>query len=297
MLTDHLKLFLNWLEYEKKYSPHTLNSYRRDVCQFQEFLSAFGDDVDHAVVSKSDAKSWIMSLMKEKYHERSVHRKIVSNNRFYTFLISEGITDTNPFQGISKPKIPKRLAGFLEESVMSSVLDQGSYPRDFAGVRDFLCISLLYEAGLRISELIGLQVQSIDGDKNEITVKGKGGKYRIIPVSPNLLDTIRRYQSGHAELFGANPESFLLVTDKGRKLYPMFINRLVKKHLAILANTSKKNPHLLRHSFATHLLNNGSDINAIKELLGHSSLASTAVYTHNSIGRLKQVYKNTHPRK
>lgn len=297
MLTDHLKLFLNWLEYEKKYSPHTINSYGRDIHQFQEFLSAASGSVDYTDVRKSDAKSWIMSLMKDKYHERSVHRKIVSNNRFYTFLVSEGIVGINPFQDVAKPKVPKRLAGFLEESVLESVLDRNAYGTDFSGTRDFLCISFLYEAGLRVSELIGLGWSSVDTKKGEITVKGKGGKYRIIPISEKLVELVHQYNELKVAAFGGAQTQALLLTNSGRKLYPMFITRLVKHHLSILANTSKKNPHLLRHSFATHLLNNGSDINAIKELLGHSSLASTAVYTHNSIGRLKQVYKNTHPRK
>lgn len=293
----HENLFFDYLEVEKKLSANTLKAYKSDIAQFKAFCLLEGlQELDH--VDQYIVRRWVMELVNQKLHANSVNRKVVAVNRFLGFLVKEGVLTQNAAQLVAKPKRPKRLAGFVEESTLEEVLNTEHYSSDFSGLRDQLCIILLYEAGLRISELMGLRHGSVDFNRGEIKVMGKGQKERSLPISNPTLQLLSKYvamKGEHGYTTGSSDP--LLITNKGNQLYAMFLNRLLKQKLGFVTNANKTNPHILRHSFATHLLNNGSDISAIKDLLGHSSLASTSVYTHNSIERLKKVYKNTHPRK
>ncbi|MFY0675568.1 MAG: tyrosine-type recombinase/integrase [Bacteroidia bacterium] len=239
-----------------------------------------------------------MSMLGEGKAESTVNRKLVTLSSFYNFAIKNSLVPTNPMDQINRPKQPKRLAGFIETRVVEKVLNSENFECSFKGQRDRLIVEMLYNTGVRVSELIGLSHGSVDVARKEIKVLGKGNKERYIPVGANVLDIISDYTNyKEHEGFDCSSSSSLLVTDKGQAIYRVFVSRRLDDVLKGYANVSRTNPHTLRHSFATHLLNNGSDINSIKELLGHSSLASTAVYTHNSIERLKDVYKKSHPRK
>ncbi|MCB0736939.1 MAG: tyrosine-type recombinase/integrase [Bacteroidetes bacterium] len=288
---NYLSDFLNWLSVEKRYSSNTVSSYRIDLEQFGQYISNEFGNVNPVEISKLEIKSWVRHLMQLGYSNRTVNRKVVATNRYFTFLQREGYRTDLPTESISKPKIPKRLAGYIEENVMSEVLNSDIYSTRSNALMDRLIIVLLYECGLRVSELINLKWNDVDFSRSEIKVLGKGNKHRFVPLSSGTLNLLNEFRPGSLK------KGFLFYTKNGNCLYPMYISRLTKQVLGVLANIKKCNPHQLRHSFATHLLNNGSDINSIKELLGHSSLASTSVYTHNSIKRLQDIYKSSHPRK
>lgn len=247
------------------------------------------------LAGKTEIKSWLMDLMASGLAASSVNRKLVALSTFYNYQIREELLDSNPVDGVPRPKQPKRLAKFIDRTTVDKVFAPDQFSDDFYGLRQRLIMELLYATGIRVSELMGIRHADVDTSRSEIKVLGKGNKERHIPISSDLIGRIQVYASLKADL--GLPFDFLLVTDKGKQLYPMFVSRQVKDVLKGYANITKTNPHILRHTFATHLLNNGGDINAIKDLLGHASLASTSVYTHNSIERLKDVYKNTHPRK
>lgn len=236
-----------------------------------------------------------MELMGSNLVPATVNRKLVSLSSFYNFHIREGVVLTNPVESVPRPKQSKRLARFIDRTTTDRVFKLDQFSNDFEGKRKQLIMELFYSTGIRVSELIGIQEVDLDKERKELKVLGKGNKERYIPVSPDLIAFVKSFEIEKREL--GFTESHLLVTDKGKPLYPMFVSRLVNEVLQGYSNITKTNPHILRHTFATHLLNNGSDINAIKDLLGHASLASTSVYMHNSIERLKDVYKNTHPRK
>lgn len=298
MSVDWTIKFLTWLEKEKKYSQHTVRSYHTDLQKFKLFLKLQFETESMLDVGKSEIRTWIMSMLSEGLAESTVNRKLVSLSTYYSYGLKNEIVEKNPVELISRPKQPKRLASFIEESTLSAVLDSNNYSHDFDGMRSQLVLELLYNCGLRVSELIGLSFKDVDYSRSEVKVLGKGNKERSIPIGGNLVSLIKNFSViRNNEGFNSMPNDKLIVSDKGTDAYPMLISRIVNKVLKRYANVSKTNPHVLRHTFATHLLNNGSDINAIKDLLGHESLASTSVYMHNSIERLKDVYKNSHPRK
>lgn len=290
--------FLDWLRKEKKYSDHTVTSYQSDLTKFREFLVEQFDTESMLSVGKAEVRTWIMSLLGQGLAESTVNRKLVSLSSYYNYGLKSNFVDVNPIDDISRPKQPKRLASFIEWAVIAKVMAPENFEQTFEGQRDRVILELLYNTGIRVSELIGLKHGAIDAIRSEIKVLGKGNKERFIPVGSRILNILERYKDFKIESgFDVNQSSFFLVSDKGEPTYRVFISRRLDEILKGFANVSKSNPHTLRHTFATHLLNNGSDINSIKELLGHSSLASTAVYTHNSIERLKDVYKKSHPRK
>ena len=288
--------FLNWLTYEKRYSKHTINSYKNDLDQFINFLETNFEVSEPREVKSAFIKSWIVFLIESKYSTTSVRRKLVSVNSFFKYLLKEEEIDNNPASNIQGPKNPKRIVKYLEEEELNGVLDNFDFEDSFEGIRDKLIIDLLYGTGIRLSELIGLEKSNLDLQKKVVKVRGKRNKERIIPINDTLTNTIKIYLSKISESMVSSSSKYLLLTSKGKQLYPMLVYRTVKKYIEEYASRTGISPHALRHSFATHLLNRGADINAIKELLGHASLAATQVYTHNTIDRLKNVYKQAHPR-
>lgn len=288
-------IFLKYLQYEKRYSTHTLISYKNDLDQLQQFLDSNYpetsiDDVNHAIL-----RDWIISLAESGLNENSINRKLVTLRSFYKFLLKRGSIDKSPVTKISNLKTKKGLPKFVREGDMNLILDHDLFEDNFKGKRDHLILEILYGAGIRLSELINLETKRVDVVNNSLKVLGKRNKERIIPITRNLCALIKSYISLKNEEFNGNVIEYLIVSNNGEKSYPMMINRIVKKYLQG-ASVDKKSPHTLRHTYATHLLERGADLNAVKELLGHQSLAATQVYTHNSLGKLKKVFDQAHPK-
>ncbi len=286
--------FLQYLQFQKRKSPHTVLAYKTDLEQFEQFLLLSGKSIEAA--GRTEIRKWIVSLGLEKLHPNSINRKLSSLRAFYLFLLREGKLQANPMQSIGSLKKPKRLPVFVKEKNMENLLDNPEFSSDFSGLRDRLVIELLYGTGMRLSELTSLSWDKVHFPDSRILVFGKRSKERWIPIHKNLVLLLKDYkQLIETELPGSNVNS-LILTDKGKAAYPVFIQRIVKKYLSLVTTEKKKSPHVLRHTFASHLLNAGAEINSIKELLGHSSLAATQVYTHNSVEKLRQVYRQAHPR-
>jgi len=266
------------------------------LLQFEAFLSKIDEKL---VIQEADyqvLRSWIISLMEDGLEPRSVNRKMASLRAFYKFLLKEGIISTDPSRKLKGVKVPRKLPSFVKESELMELLDGASFEDSFQGHREKVILELLYGTGIRLSELINLKQNQIDSFEKVIKVMGKRNKERIIPFNSELGKTIEDYKKYRDKEIGSlDSDTTLLLTDSGEPTYPMFIYRIVKKNLQ-LTSADKKNPHILRHSFATHLLNKGADLNAVKDLLGHSSLAATQVYTHNTIEKLKSVHKQAHPK-
>lgn len=288
--------FLDYIQAEKRYSIHTLQSYGKDLEQFQVFLHLQYalDDVTRA--SFAQVRSWIVHLMNEGQSARSVNRKISTLRSYYKFLMKKGKLRSNPTEGVQGPKTPKRNPAFVPATHMNTLLDQLQFPEGYEGQRDRMIIELFYFTGMRLSELIGLKEKDIDTYHQTIRVLGKRNKERLIPMSPVLQQRLQEYIRLRHETFGSGAEAFLFLTAKGKKMYPKMVYNLVNAALGAVTTVEQKSPHVLRHTFATHMLNNGADINAIKEILGHASLAATQVYTHNTLEKMKQVYKKAHPK-
>ena len=288
-------LFFKYLKYEKRYSQHTLTSYKNDLAQLQAFLEQNYpetpiEDANHAIL-----RDWIIDLAEKGLAETSINRKIVTLRSYYKFLLKNNKIDRNPVSKLINLKTQKKLPHFVRENDMSLILDHQVFENTFAGQRDRLALEILYGTGIRLSELINLQTNRIDLDQRVMKVLGKRNKERIIPLSQSLCQLIQSYLLIKNEEFPGNDNHFLIVSNKGEKCYPMMINRVVKKYLQG-ASTDKKSPHILRHTYATHLLERGADLNAVKDLLGHQSLAATQIYTHNSLGKLKKVFDQAHPK-
>lgn len=297
--------FLKYIEHEKRYSRHTLISYKTDLQQFSDFLSSHHQIADPSQVNYPHIRDWIADLANNDIIAKSINRKIACLRSFYKFLLKQGKISKDPTIKIKTPKIRKRLPIYVEEKDIVLLLDHIVFEDGFSGTRDKLILELLYGTGIRLSELIGLKESDINPFDQTIRVLGKGNKQRIIPMNKTLLDLIHLYKTKKLCQVKTE-EACLIVTDSGRRCYPMYIQRIVKRYLNArvtldgsdrpLTTIDKKSPHVLRHSFATHLLNKGADLNAIKDLLGHSSLAATQVYTHNSIEKLKAIFDQAHPK-
>jgi integrase/recombinase XerC len=286
--------FLAYIQYEKRYSPNTVTAYRTDLDQFFAFLSAQYQvseitDIDHAII-----RSWLVFLMEQGDSPRSVNRKLTSLKSFYRFLLKEGVVENNPMRRIISPKTSKRLPEFVEAEKMTSLFEHFNQDGGFSGMRDRIIIEMFYNTGIRLSELMNLKESDIDFHSDTIKVLGKRNKERIIPFTKKFGLLLKDYIKEKEKAFGLIQELFL--TDSGGKMYPKRIYLIVKRQLGGITTLDKKSPHILRHTFATHLLNNGADLNAVKELLGHANLAATQVYTHNTIEKLKKIYKQAHPR-
>jgi integrase/recombinase XerC len=290
--------FVDYLKFEKRYSPHTVLAYHDDLEEFTAFLAAQFDlpAIPLAEVTPSMVRSWLAHLKEEKRTAKTINRKISSLKSFFKYHLLRGNLEKTPMSSITAPKISKRLPTYVEQQDMADLFSKVEFPDTWQGHTDRLLLSIFYHTGMRLSELVNLKESQVNAAGNSFKVLGKGNKERIIPVSPELINAIKVYSSRkRAELEGAD-RVYLLVSEKGKKLYPKYVYLAVKTYLGTVTTLDKKSPHVLRHTFATHLMNNGADINAVKELLGHTSLAATQVYTHNTIERLKEVHKGAHPK-
>lgn len=289
--------FLDYLRFEKRYSPHTIISYQTDLVDFFSYL-----DRDYGVLKLNEIthgfiRSWLAGLKEQQLSSRSINRKISSLRSFFKYHLRRGEIEVLPTANVISPKISKRLPVFVKESETRELIEMlNQVSEDWKSLNAKMLITLFYATGMRLSELIGLKEKQLDLGRLRIKVLGKGNKERIIPVSEDVAGCIRDYQGWKKKEFGAPEEGILLVTEKGRKMYPKYAYLLVRKYLSQASTLDKKSPHVLRHTFATHLMNNGADLNAVKELLGHASLAATQVYTHTTIEKLKDVYKKAHPK-
>jgi integrase/recombinase XerC len=293
-----LNSYLQYLQFEKRYSVHTLKAYQSDIGQFRDYLLREYDITDITLVSSSMIRSWIVSLMDSGDSARTINRKLSALKSFFKFLKKQDKLKVNPFAKVLAPKTKKKLPEFIDEIQMDSMFDQFEGQDTFEGLRNRLIVEILYSSGIRRSELIALETGNIDFFNMTIKVTGKGNKERIIPIGSSLIETIKKYLEQKATFFESKEvnETVLFVTIKGQELYPKKVYNIVHTVLSRVTTLQKKSPHVLRHSFATHLLANGAPLNAIKELLGHASLSATQVYTHNNIEQLKEAYKLAHPK-
>ncbi|MCF8346109.1 MAG: tyrosine-type recombinase/integrase [Bacteroidales bacterium] len=288
--TDH---FLAYLRTEKRYSENTLISYQKDLEQYHAFCHENGKEGMDLFFKT--IRNWVVSMMEQGHAPRTIHRKLSSLRSYCKFLIRIGDIESDPVEKVLKPKMNKRLPQFVDVNGMNDLLDQYDFGDDYFGVRNRLVINLLYQTGIRRSELIGLKCFSVDTGQGMVKVVGKRNKERIIPLGRELSLEIERYLVQRNKAFpGAGDALFL--SAKGLPAYPQLVYRIVSKYIGLVTTLDKTSPHILRHTFATHMLNNGADINAIKELLGHASLSATQVYTHNSFEKLKSIYNQAHPR-
>ena len=281
--------FLRFLEHEKRYSVHTLKSYSTDLEQFIQFLSSEFQVNTVKNINFQFVRSWIATLLSNNISTRSVNRKITTLKTYFRFLLKENIIKQSPMQKIISPKTSKRLPVFVEEIKMDKLLNEIDFGEGFLAQRDRLILELFYFTGIRLSELINLKNKDIDFSNSTILVLGKRNKERLLPLTSDILSKIKKLNT-------SNRSPFLFTTEKGKQISAKQVYRLVNKYLSMVTSLDKKSPHILRHTFATHMLNNGADINAIKELLGHANLSATQAYTHNTIKKLKTIYKQAHPR-
>jgi len=294
MVPTQVASFLDYLTYEKKYSVHTVASYKNDISQFINFVSDNQDDFLITEVNYQMVRAWIADLSQHKITAKSIHRKLSSLKSLFKYLQRQNLITVSPMGKITGPKIPKRLPVFIAEADMTKLFDEVKFSDDFIGTRDKLILDLLYQTGIRRSELSHLKESDIDTYNCSIKVLGKRNKERIIPISFELKRNLERYFEVKQELKLSN--LMLFVSEKGITMSDQSIYQVVKKHLSLITTIQKKSPHVLRHTFATHLLNQGADINAVKDMLGHANLSATQIYTHNTIDKLKKSYKQAHPR-
>lgn len=291
----YIDSFLNYLKFEKRSSNHTLVAYEADLRQFADYLDEMGV-TDEREVNFRFVRNWVVALHYNELKPRSIHRKIASLKAYYKHLLRQRLVDKSPVDGVVLPKLPKSLPDFVKEKEMDFLLDQVAFGDDFSGIRDLTIIDLFYGTGIRLSELVMLKDQDFDLTKGLIKVLGKRNKERIIPVNQSTLTNVSRYMDVRNETFGNAKGRFFFLTDKGEPIYQKMVYRIVNKHLKTVTTLAKKSPHILRHTYATILLNRGADINAIKELLGHANLNATQVYTHNTFEKLSSIYNQAHPR-
>ena len=283
--------FINYLSSEKRFSVHTITSYSNDINQFFLFLSEeYKITSELSEVNFQIVRSWIASLLEQGVTPRSVNRKISTLKTYFKFLIREGVIKESPMLKVVAPKSKKRLPLFVEEDQIESLLNGVEFDDGFIGERDKLIIELFYVTGIRLSELINIKISDLNFDNNLVKVLGKRNKERLIPLSTRIVKELQFFIEKY------KIDNYLFTNLGGTKVYTKLVYRIVNKYIGKISSINKKSPHILRHTFATHMLNNGADINAIKELLGHANLSATQVYTHNTIEKLKSVYKQAHPR-
>ena len=288
--------FLQVIQVEKRYSPNTYDAYKNDLEQFTAFLHRQYEKDDLRTATHSEIRSWMVEMMQEKITPRSINRKISTLKSFYKLMMRRGEVKKNPLAKVQTPKTSKRLPVFVEQTGIDQLLNNVTFAEGYEGALDRLIVELLYGTGMRRSELLNIKESDVDSYNSQIKVLGKGNKERLIPIHPQLVATIKKYIELKRADIDVQDGNYLLVTAKGKKLNAPIVYNCVKKYLSLVTTIEKRSPHVMRHTFATHLLNNGADINAVKELLGHSSLAATQVYTHNTIDKLKAVYAKAHPK-
>lgn len=288
--------FIKFLTYEKRASSYTITAYHNDLLQFHAFLSHHAPGLLVASASHEEIRAWIVDLANKGHKARSINRKISTLRSFYKFLQHRDYIKKNPTHKVKALKAQYPLPYFVQVNDLFDLLDQYDFSKDFPGYRDRLMLELLYGTGIRLSEMTNLQTSNIDEHSRTIKVDGKGSKERIIPFHQSLTKLIKKYREEKRHFFEGKFEHFLLVTNKGDQCYPMMVYRTIRKYLDQFTSIDKRSPHVIRHTFATHLLDNGADLNAIKDLLGHASLAATQIYTHNTVEKLKTIFDQAHPK-
>jgi integrase/recombinase XerC len=288
--------FINHLKFEKRYSTHTLRAYTDDLAVFFQFLTAQFEVVNPQEVMPAMVRSWLASLSLQKIQPRSINRKISSLKSFYRYCLLKGYVASSPLSAIKVLKTRKRLPNYIEETQMQQLLEQIDFTDDYTGRLHYLIITLLYHTGMRVSELVSLKDRQVDTKRLQVKVLGKGNKERIIPLHHDIVGEVDEYRKLRSGLAAGEDRVELLLNEKGKPLSPRHVYDIVKRGLSLVTTAEKKSPHILRHSFATHLTGNGAELNAVKELLGHSSLAATQVYTHTSIDRLRDIHRKSHPK-
>ena len=292
----HVQRFTDYLHFQKRYSKHTVLSYTNDLFTFFNFLVQEFPDTEIDYIKTAYIRTWLADMKEKKMSSRSLNRKISSLRSFFKYLLKNEIVSSNPVISIISPKMPKKLPQFITETDTEKLFTSVQYSEGFKGLTEKLLLKVLYFTGMRKAELIALKDEDIDKMNAQIKVIGKGNKERIIPINNILIADLKYYIAEKKKVLSNNENNILFVTEKGVGLDPKYVYNIVKKYLSKITTIDKKSPHILRHSFATHLMNNGADLNAVKELLGHSSLAATQIYTHNNIEKLKDIYKKTHPK-
>ncbi len=289
-----IQAFLNYLKFEKRYSQHTLLSYQNDLEQFFAYLASQFDAPPVKSITAMYIRSWLAEMKEDEITSKTINRKISSLRSFFKYEMKTGGLEQTPMSSITAPKISKRLPVYVEQKDMSTLFDYVEFTDDWKGRTERLVLLLFYSTGMRLSELINLKESQLDPSHSQVKVLGKGNKERIIPISGDIVKDIQNYIAEKPSV--EHKVSNVFVTEKGKPLNPRSVYSFVNSQLAKVTTIQKKSPHILRHSFATHLMNNGADLNAVKELLGHSSLAATQIYTHNTIEKLKEVFKKAHPK-
>lgn len=291
----YTKSFFNYLKYEKRSSEHTLVAYEGDLKQFAGYMEDMGVKDERELKSRF-IRDWVVALHYNNLKPRSIHRKIASLKAYFKHLLRESLIETSPVDGVILPKLPKNLPDFVKEKEMDFLLDEVSFGDDYAGVRDRTVIDLFYGTGIRLSELVALGNHDFDLQRGLVKVFGKRGKERLVPMNQSTVHNVSRYIELRDQTFGRNNSRAFFLTGKGEDIYHKLVYRIVNKHLRLVTTLAKKSPHILRHTYATILLNRGADLNAIKELLGHANLNATQVYTHNTFEKLLSIYNQAHPR-
>lgn len=289
-----LQKFITYLTSEKRYSGHSIKAYKKDLMDFENYLKT--ENLNSLNVRKREVRNYIIYLSNQKISTRSINRKISAIKAYYKFLEHIGEIEDKPTIGLKALKVKKEINIPLTHYEMNEKFTRDAFKKDFTGIRNYLIIQLLYQTGMRRAELISLKKKDIDLEQKEIKVLGKRNKQRIIPITQNLTQLIKEYLS-LSECDGLHQDSPFIIRENGKEMYPKLVYNIVNTYLSAITDKKKTSPHILRHSFATHMLNEGAEINAVKEVLGHAGLASTQVYTHHDIGQLKKVFNQAHPRK
>ena len=293
---DHKESFLQYLQIEKRYSPLTVRSYLNDLDQFDKYLIMQELPGNPESITSHDIRSFIVSLLENGYTSVSVHRKVSCLRVFYRYLRKEGFTKADPLEKVVLPKMKKKLPVFVDEGSLDKLLDDHDFGGDFKGLRNRLIVEMLYLTGMRRAELTGLRDIDVDIEGATVKVTGKRNKQRIIPLLKSFTARIEEYIKVRNEAFPDIENRWFFVSNKGNKLYDKYVYNIVRKYLTMVTTIDKRSPHVLRHTFATHMLNHGADLNSIKEFLGHANLSATQIYTHNSFEKLRRIYKQAHPR-
>lgn len=288
--------FINYLQYEKRFSIHTIEAYKVDLEQFSVYLQSQYEILEPYTIQHIHIRSWAVSLMEQAYSATSIRRKLSTLKSYFRFLQREQVIGKSPMLQVSLPKLGKRLPSVIPEQHLGQLLDVEEPSNDYEKFRNHVVVELLYLTGMRRAELLNLKVQDLNLYTYTIKVLGKGNKERLIPIAHATAGLLKQYLDLRRSTFPDTRQSALLLTKQGEAAYAKLIYRIVRKHLSTISTQEKRSPHVLRHSFATHLSDHGADLNAIKELLGHSSLAATQIYTHHSIERLKKIYQQAHPK-
>lgn len=290
--------FIDYLKYEKRVSPHTVTAYEHDLAQFSTFMEEKLDIYQLENVQTEDIRTWIISLLEdEELQAKSVNRKVSAVRALFRYKLKIKELSYNPTLVVHAPKIPKKLPQYVDQKDMAHLFDDVPFEETFEGLRDRTILELFYATGMRLSELLNIKTQDIHLQDNTILILGKRNKERLVPFGNHMSKLLTCYMENLQKKFcEGTKNNYIFVTANGEQLYPKAVYRIVRKYLDMVTTIDKRSPHVIRHTFATHMLNNGADLNAIKTILGHSSLAATQVYTHNSIEQLKSIYKQAHPR-